>query len=344
VNSSRPRTGIREVARAAGVSVTTVSHALNGKGRLTDETRERVRRVASELGYRPSRNARNLVGRRTGLLGLAVSTAPLTTTGHRDFEYFTHLMLGATTAALDRGYALVLTPSHRELGQDIAVDGAIVVDPMPSDPLLRRLREADIPVVSTGRDTDDPGFTCWVDNDHVAGGRSVLDHLRRRGARRPALVTSPTRMSYTYDTGQAYTMWCAEHGVEPLIRYAEKGPIESEGFAIASELLALPEPPDAVYATYSRLAFGTAMAATARGVAVPDDLMIVTTATEAAGANTSQIPLTSVNLHPERLGRQAAELLVGLVEGEDPAPPRTIKTRLVARTSTKRPALDRTAR
>ena len=69
------RIGIKDVAEAAGVSVTTVSHALNGKGRLPVETRERVQRVARDLGYRPSSTARNLVGGRTGLIGLTVSQA-----------------------------------------------------------------------------------------------------------------------------------------------------------------------------------------------------------------------------------------------------------------------------
>lgn len=344
MRSNRRRNGIRDVARVADVSVTTVSHALNGKGRLTDETRERVRRVATELGYRPSSSARNLVSRRTGLLGLAVSEASWSTMGLNNFEYFTYLMLGATTAALDLGYALVLTPSHQDLVQDIPVDGAIVVDPMPSDPLIQQLRAADIPVVSAGRDLDDPSFTSWVDNDHVSGTRSVLDHLHRRGARRTALLTSSTRISYTYDTEQAYVAWCEEHDVEPLIRRTKRGPVESEAFDAAIEMLSLPDPPDAIYTTYSRLAFGAAVAAHGQGVSIPDDLMVVMTATEAATANVSPVPITAINLHPERLGRDAAELLVAQIEGRDTTPPHMIRTRIVARTSTKRPVLDRAGR
>src|SRR5690606_24208267 len=113
---SRRGINIKEVARAAGVSVTTVSHVLNDKGRLNAETRERVCRIAAELGYRPNSAARNLVGKRTGLLGLALSPGSSATLGLGDLEYFAQLMLGATTAALKHGYALVLTPSDQELG------------------------------------------------------------------------------------------------------------------------------------------------------------------------------------------------------------------------------------
>jgi DNA-binding LacI/PurR family transcriptional regulator len=74
-SSSRKQSGIKEVARVAGVSVTTVSHALNGKGRINAETRERVQRVADDLGYRPSNMARNLVSRRTGRMATELLVA-----------------------------------------------------------------------------------------------------------------------------------------------------------------------------------------------------------------------------------------------------------------------------
>lgn len=336
--TQRARSGIKEVARVAGVSVTTVSHALNGKGRLTGETREHVRKVAADLGYRPSNTARNLVSRRTGLLAFVLSPTAGVTKGIRDFEYFTQLMLGATTTALELGYALVLTPPDHGLDSELKVDGAIVVDPARGDPLLKRMRANKVPVVSTGRDLDAPDFRYWVDNDHVSGARSVLDHLQRQGAERIALLTSPADISYTHDTEQAYCDWCEAHGVEVEIRRARGAPTESEGFARATELLNLPEPPDAMYATYGRLAFGAAVAADALNVGVPDELKLVMTATESATANTSPVPLTAINLNPDQIGRRAAELLVALVEDTDAKPPAPIPTRLVARTSTRRGA------
>jgi DNA-binding LacI/PurR family transcriptional regulator len=334
------RVGIREVASAAGVSVTTVSHALNGKGRLPEETRERVRRVAGELGYRPSRIARNLVGGRTGLLGLSVSQPGGLPFALSDFAYFAHLMAAATSEAMSRGYALVLTPPDRGLGASagVAVDGAIIVDPVAGDPAIEELRAAGTPLVTTGRllGTSDGGAP-WVDNDHVAGARTVLEHLARRGARRIVLMTSPTVMSYTLDVETAYRAWCAERGAEPLVVHAREDLTESAGYEVASALLAGPHPPDAIYASYDRLAFGTLLAAQARGVRVPDDLLIVMTATDSRAAQSARPSLTSLNLHPDEIGRQAAELLVDLVEGREPAlPHRIVPTRIVARGSTRR--------
>lgn len=338
MSGNRRRIGIKEVAQAAGVSVTTVSHALNGKGRLPEETRERVRRIADELGYRPNATARNLVVGRTGLLGLAVSQAGGAPFAAADFAYFAQLMMAASTEAIAMGYALVLAPADGALDptSGIAVDGAIIVDPIRDDPLLAELHRAGIPVVTTGRRPDD-GDGCWVDNDHVAGTRSMLDHLRRRGARRIALMTSPIEISYTLDVERAYREWCAEHGVEPLVNATAAELTERAGFAAAEELLALPEPPDAIFATYDRLAFGTLLAAQARGVGVPDDLLLATTATESQAPQQARPPLTTLNLHPLEIGRAAARLLVDLVEGRRPARPRIyVPHRVVARASTRR--------
>ena len=129
------RIGIKEVAAAAGVSITTVSHALNGKGRLPAETRERVRDVAEALGYVPSATARSLARGRTGILALTVARAATMPFSLADFDYFAQLMNGASTAALERGYALVLAPAAAgtELLDSVPLDGAIVVDPVRGD-------------------------------------------------------------------------------------------------------------------------------------------------------------------------------------------------------------------
>src|SRR5689334_2714606 len=102
---------IQEVAHAAGVSITTVSHALNGKGRIAPETRARVQRVAAELRYRPHAGARNLAEGKAGVISLAVSQAPGLSFALTDFAYFLNLMAAATRSALQLGYALVLLPA-----------------------------------------------------------------------------------------------------------------------------------------------------------------------------------------------------------------------------------------
>jgi DNA-binding LacI/PurR family transcriptional regulator len=338
VPEARPRVGIKEIADAAGVSITTVSHALNGKGRLLPETRERVREVAERLNYRPNATARNLVEGRTGLLGLSLSQADGPVAKVSDFAYFTRLMSGASMAAIERGYALVLTPPSWGLGAraGAAIDGAIIVDPVKGDPLAGALHHSGLPVVTTGRALDDDALDCWVDNDHPAGARALLEHLRRRGARCIALITSDAPMSYTDDVELTFRSWCETHGVEAQIVHASDF-TERAGFAAAQALLRSATTPDAIYATYDRLAYGTLLAAQAQGVRVPEQLLLVSTATESESTSRVGPSLTVLNLYPEQIGHHAAELLVDLVEGKEPRRRQIIvPTRVVARASTRR--------
>jgi DNA-binding LacI/PurR family transcriptional regulator len=335
-NGTGGRVGIREVAAAAGVSVTTVSHALNGKGRLPAETRERVRQVALDLGYRPSRTARNLVGGRTGLLGLTVAQTSKVPFVLSDFAYFTQMMSAAATAAIERGYALVLTPPAAGGGwPQVDLDGAVVVDPIADDPLVGDLRASGTAVVTTGRVVGEDGGP-WVDNDHAAGTRTVLDHLARRGARRIALITSPPVTSYTADSEDAYRAWCDDHGAEPLVEYARRDLTEGAGYAVASGLLDRDDPPDAIYATLDRLALGTLLAAQARRIDVPGDLLLVG-CTDSDAARLARPALTILNLHAAEIGRRAVELLADVVEERvEPDATVTIPTRVVVRASTRR--------
>lgn len=145
--------GIRDVAAAAGVSITTVSDALNGKGRLPDATRRHVREVADRLGYRPSAAARTLRTGKSGLIGLTVTTygeEPFTFT---EFAYFAEMARAATSAALARGYALVILPatSRHDVWSNVALDGTVVIDPSDHDPVVTELVRQGLPVVSDGR-------------------------------------------------------------------------------------------------------------------------------------------------------------------------------------------------
>lgn len=337
MTSNKRRLDIRDVAREAGVSVTTVSHALNNKGRIARDTRERVQRVAAELGWRPSSLARNLVNQRTGLLGLVVSSSSWETMQSGTLHYFTQLMMGATTAALTRGYALASLPVDKGLGTDIQVDGAIVVDPVSSDPLLQWLREQNSPYVTTGRDVADPDVKTWIDNDHAYGTRIVLDHLMEQGARKVALLCPTNDISFRYDIEKAYRDWCVKHGLDVEICYTQEDSMERAGYDGMTNLLSQANPPDAVFAAYSPLAFGAARAAGVAGVKVPEELMIVTTATQEVSTYQGiQSQITSLDLHPDRLGQEAARLLVALVDGQTSDLPQLVQPDLTVRGSTQR--------
>lgn len=333
--------GIRDVAAAAGVSPTTVSHALSGKGRLPDETRRRIASIADELGYRPNANARNLVSGKSGLLGIVVSSSQETPFGLGDFDYFIQLLSAATGAAVERGRALVV--EGMRTGTDafgrVDVDGAIVVDPVSDDPLLDELDKAGVPVVTTGR-RDGPPLNgradCWVDNDHLNATESILAHLSERGADRIGLISTTPVTSYTRDAIQAHRSWCRTREQEPLISVVE-GPInEGAGFKAAEQLFESERPPDAIYATLDQLALGALLASRAKGLKVPEDLMIAG-CTDSHASAWSDPPLTAVTLNPEAIGQAAVSSLIELIDGEGAVPaPEIIPTGIVERRSTDR--------
>lgn len=332
----RRAVGIREVAAQAGVSTTTVSHALNGKGRIAPETRRRVREIADRLGYVPNATARNLAGGRTGLIGIAVAQTGEGNFAVSDYDYFAELISAASVVALDWGYALMLAaPAREDAWSTTAVDGAIVVDPIDGDPVVERALGAGWPLVTTGR-IPGSGRDCWVDNDHLSGTRAMLDHLAARGAERIALLASPATTSYAVDSLSAYEEWCAERHREPMVAVARGDLTEGAGFEMTTKLLRRRRPPDAMHSTLDRLALGALLAAPTQGLSVPRDLL-VSGCTDSAAGKWARPGLTTLELNPAQIGTAAVEMLAALIEGREPEARQVhIPTSILARGSTKR--------
>jgi DNA-binding LacI/PurR family transcriptional regulator len=332
VNGVNP-VGIKDVARAAGVSKTTVSHALSGKGRIPDETRARVRRTAEELGYRPSPIARGLAAGRTGVLGLSVSIPPSLSATYASIEYYATLISGATAAAASRGVALVIVPADdgSEVWERLAVDGAIVVEPTLDDRVVEEVRAHRLPLVTIGRVPDVEGW--WVDNDVDEASRLALETLEAAGTRHPALVTWDRDDSYTADACRTYHRWCDAHGVEPSITRIPGGRPEAP-LGEVSRLLEGDPSIDGVFALYERLGVAALESASDAGRTVPRDLRIVVGSDSGIGART--VPaLTAIDFDPHRLGALGVQLLVDRLEGRSDAPEhRIVPAQLVRRGST----------
>jgi DNA-binding LacI/PurR family transcriptional regulator len=182
---SRPT--IHDVAKAAGVSVTTVSHALNGKGRVDPQTRALVTQVVHRLGYRANRHARGLRSGRSGTLGLLLPVSgDVRTDETLRLDYYMRLAGAAATAAFAREQALMLLPpviAGSGLG-GLAIDGGIVADPSPHDQRMTVLEGQGLPAVSIGRDLGRPDHSWYVELDNAANTRLMLDHLAERGGSR----------------------------------------------------------------------------------------------------------------------------------------------------------------
>jgi DNA-binding LacI/PurR family transcriptional regulator len=333
---------IKDVAREAGVSTTTVSHALNDKGRLPEQTRERVREVALRLGYRPSAIARGLVSGRTGVLGLAATVPGLVQDSFASIEYFAKLINGATAEATARGHALIVIPATGggDAWQRVAVDGAVVVDPVADDPNPEAIRAQGLPLVTVGTEPDrtEPGWC--VDNDFKAATGTMLDHLEAAGSVRPALLSWNWMDSYTVDSIDGYRSWCEAHGVEPhIVLIADPAEVDPPVRNLVDGSRAGgggDAAYDAVFALYEPLGAMVLTAAADRGMAVPADLLVAATADTGIG-RTTMPTLTTLEFRPDRLGAEAVVLLIDRLEGRTPEPTRrVIDTALTVRASTTR--------
>lgn len=331
--SATLRPTIRDVARAAGVSTTTVSDALSGRGRLSTATRDRVASVARELSYAVNTGASNLRRGRTGAIGLYV---PDHTVG---LAYYMELAVGAAEAALAMDLALTLLPPSRghHVPPRLPVDGVIVSDPVLGDPMLTALVTRGVPVVTCERDlTPGAQHAGRVEVDHATAVAELLDHLADRGATRVALLCPGPETSFGADIRAAYLHWSASRDRAAVVRdvpfACEPGDVT---VAMAGLLDASPAP-DAVVAVPDGGAAMALQAALRHGCRVPEDLLL-TSYVDNAGLLTLSPPVTAVDLAPREMGRRAAQLMADVLAGTVPAGHvEVMPARLVVRASSTR--------
>jgi DNA-binding LacI/PurR family transcriptional regulator len=324
--------GIKDVARAAGVSTTTVSHALSGKGRLPEETRTRVRLIADELGYRPNSVARSLAEGRTGVVGAAFSIDLTSGAEFAEMAWYGVLLNSAAEQARRLGYTLVFLPhaGGSDMWGRLPVDGSIIVEPVEDDPHLAVLQEQHLPWVSVGRP---PGGDGWyVDNDNEALVRGAFDHLRAGGARRTALVTPRWPSAWHDESIDAYLSWCVARGEAPMVVDVEPERRDE----MIGDLLDRPDRPDGVFCLFEGLALVLMDAAADRKLRIPQDMLLIGGGDVGVGVRANP-PLTTVDYNATALGAAAVELLVDQLEGDGShGRTRFLPTRLIARGSSTR--------
>jgi DNA-binding LacI/PurR family transcriptional regulator len=326
------------VAAAAGVSPTTVSHALNGMGRLSDATRQHVLDVAARLDYRANPSARNMRSAASGIIAVINQLSAGASFQASDLEYIMRLNQAICSAAWERDCYPTLLPSGVDAAflSRIPLDGAILADPVRGDETLRALDELGIPAVTVGRDSAlDPERQWSADNDIGAATTAALDHLAAGGAQRVCLVSADTGQTYMTDAVDAYRRWCAARG-EPARLHVLGAPFSAaDCFTAVLRECSGPRPADALYLVVEALVRPALDAVAEAGLTVPDQVQVVV-ASDSVMARAGRPALTAVDLHPDEIGAAALDLLSSRIAGEQP---RTtlIPARLVVRGSTRAP-------
>jgi LacI family transcriptional regulator, galactose operon repressor len=343
VASAPDRTGpraprIRDVAARAGVGVGTVSRVLNDAPGVADATRQRVRAVMDELGYRPSSTARNLSLGRTLTLGVI---APFFTS-----PSVVERLRGIDDVVGDSPYDLTLfnieTLEHRKaalrrFARRSKVDGVVVISLPLTAAEVRALERDGLPAVCIDVANAPLPF---VAIDDVEGGAIATDHLLEAGHARVAFVGDVKHASFGFDSSErrleGFASALREAGVALPRGYVKRGPFGRESASrLARELLALGRRPTAIFAASDVQAFGVLDAAARAGLAVPEDLSVIGfDDIELAAA----IGLTTVRQPLRESGQLGARLLLSALDGGAPTPPALPELTVVTRRTVAAPA------
>ncbi len=325
------RVTIADVARAAGVSIPTVSKVVNNRDGVAPATMLRVQEVVERLGYETSLVARSLRSSRTNVIGILVT----------EFEPFsTELLRGISAATTGTGYELLayaglLTGSsrpgweRRSLSRlsGTLIDGAIVVTPSEA------MSAASIPVVAIDPHTGPEGHAT-VDTDNVAGARDAVEHLLGLGHTRIAHVQGRGDLASSQLRETGYRDALAAAGIAVDERLVRAGDYQEErSAAVAHDLLTLPDRPTAVFAANDSSAIGVLHAAEALGLRVPEDLSVVGF-DDVPQASTTTPPLTTVAQPLADLGASAVTMLLAMLRGEPTSDHVRLRSTLRVRSST----------
>jgi DNA-binding LacI/PurR family transcriptional regulator len=272
------RVSIKDIAKAAGVSHSTVSRALSDSSLVSDETKAHIQRLAKEMGYSPDSLARSLVTRQTHTVGVVVTTIA--------DPFIAEVVQGIEATAQDHGYTVILCNSGAVPEREIAavemlrskrVDGVIVTSSRLGTLYLEHLERIGVPIVLINNHNEESGrytFTVTVDNRH--GGHLATKHLIDLGHRRIAYVTAPADHSSDLDRLTGYRQALGEAGLEADSSLIIPGNGRADGGEAAFEILkGLDRLPTAVFCYNDMTAIGLMTSARQWGMSVPRDLGVV---------------------------------------------------------------------
>jgi LacI family transcriptional regulator len=317
------RPSIRDVARRAGVSASTVSRVLNARPDVATETRERVLEIIDELNYHPNAQAVGLSLRHTGVVGLVVPDVIT--------PFCTSVIESVQNALKAHGYWLLLVANQvnpeeqarlqadlvTELWRGRRIDGLLVLIPVEASlGPLRAMAQEGVPSVLIDMQYDGTGLN-YIAVDNYRGGYIGTEHLLQTGYRDIAILCGPHWMPVSRDRLAGYKAALQDRGVpiRPEWIVPGLGYDEETGRQAMRTLLSADCRPQAVFAASDLIAFGAMAVLDEAGLRVPDDIALIGF-DDIPAAATFRPPLTTVHQPLEHMGRLAVEHLCGLLSGE----------------------------
>ncbi|MFD6177991.1 MULTISPECIES: LacI family DNA-binding transcriptional regulator [unclassified Isoptericola] len=321
-------TTMQDVARRAGVSLSTVSYALSGNRSVSAATRDRIAEAMAELGYTPNAMARGLASRRSRVLALVFPAAERGLGGT-----VAEFVSAAGDTARENGHHLVLWPFRttqadevRDLVLQGMADGVLVMEVTLDDPRVATLRDAGVPFTMIGRTRDVAGLPS-VDVDFERTTREAVEHLVGLGHRHIAFLnhsqaTADEGYAPTFRAEEGFAAAMRARGLEPVTRRVDETP--QAGREALGEVLAA-EPRTTALVTMNEMAtFGVLAELQQREMPVPGRMSVLAIVTSPGVADMSNPRLTTMHSPGTELGRLAVLTLLARVAGEDDGPAGTL--------------------
>jgi len=332
------RVSIKDIARAGNVSHSTVSRALSDSPLISADTKERIQRLAQEMGYTPDAIARSLVTQQTHTVGVVVTTIT--------DPWVAEVVQGIEDAAHENDYSVILASSASEPEREMAavdmlrskrVDGLIVTSSRVGALYLEHLERIGVPVVLVNNHNEQSGrYTFSISVDNRDGGHLATAHLAELGHRRIAYVRGPADHSDDADRFSGYRLALADSGIpfDPDLIVAGNGRLDGGEQALHA-LAGANALPSAVFCYNDMTAIGLLSAARNEGISIPGDLAVVGF-DDIPLASHIQPPLTTVAQPKRDMGRQAMSMALALMRAEpstEPFEDISVKGQLIVRKS-----------
>lgn len=342
---ARRSTTMIDIARAAGVSKSTVSLVLKGSDLVKADTRQRVEEAIDRLGYVYNRGAANLRAASTSFVGVVI--------GDVTNPFFAELAIGIEDALYKNGFTPILANTNESLERQAQlllslrehnVAGLIMSPARGADAwnLATQLPRSMPTIITMRRILGSP--LPYIGPDNRAGAREAVDHLIRLGHRRIAYIGGDALMTTQQERAGGWQDALTAAGIpfDPALVF-ESAPTRAGGREAIERVLTSPRPPTAVFCYNDIVAIGATRALVTRGM-VPGRDMAVVGFDDIAEAEHNAPSLTTVNADTKEMGARCADSLLRLIRGEDPAALSYAgRTRLIVRESCGAPLLERIA-
>ena len=332
------RVTIVEVAAEAGVSFGTVSRVINNDIHVKKETRERVLATMQKLGFVANRQARSLAGGKSDSVGVLVPDLGT--------EYIGEIIRGIDAELSLSGLDLILYTTHRTASKEASyvanlatgmVDGLLLVLPRSPTDFIGNLTQRNFPFVlidhqGTGRDCPAVGATNWQ------GAFNATEYLIKLGHTRIGFITGSMDLGCAVDRLDGYRAALRTGHLPEASELIYEGTFfQPDGYTGASALLALPEPPTAIFASNDVMAMGAMDAVRNRGLRIPEDISIIGF-DDIPQASLIHPALTTINQPLEKMGRVATQMLLDLLQKSERVADRMeLPTQLIVRDSCSSP-------